>query len=61
MNNYHVFVERRSEIKKERSTIQFNTPLTLEEILTNMLKEDSINNAENTMIKLEITNLKYDK
>lgn len=61
MSNYHVFVERRSEIKKERSTIQFNTPLTLEEILTNMLTEDSINKAENTMIKLEITNLKYDK
>jgi hypothetical protein len=57
LNKYHIFIERQGLSKKETSSIQFESPLSLKTILENMLTEDSIDNAENTMIKLEITNL----
>ena len=57
INKYHIKLVRKSLVKKEVSTFQFNTPLSLREILNNMLTEDSLDDAERTLVSLEITNL----
>lgn len=56
--NYKISIKRKSLTDNLTSTIIFDTPNTLEETLTKLLEEESIKNAENTMIKLEIINLK---
>jgi len=57
-NKYHVVIDRNSLEQPGVSTaLSFETPLSLREILEQMLKEESIDDAENTLISLEITNL----